>query len=159
MSRKVATYTVLVLPNLLNMMRWELRTPTDFLIIFLRPVLMVTEYTPVKRIPLRDSIHPMQTFGFYFTVDFLVNSWKECILHKYTTEDHCYCTIYQYCCWTSADAPIAALRSRSFPECGVQLKYLTKLRDTLAAYCCVQSLLRKWSSIFWEQLPLRACVG
>ena len=35
-----------------------------------RPFLMVTEYTPVKRIPLRDSMHPMQTFGFYFTVDY-----------------------------------------------------------------------------------------
>ena len=36
----------------------------------LRPVLMVTEYTPVKRIPLRDSMHLTQTFGFYFTADY-----------------------------------------------------------------------------------------
>ena len=35
-----------------------------------RPVLMVTEYTTVKRIPFRNSTHPMQTFGFYLAVDY-----------------------------------------------------------------------------------------
>ena len=54
---------------------YVLNTPVRCLVIILnicgvRPVLMVTEYTPVKRIPLRDSMHPMQTFEFYFTVDY-----------------------------------------------------------------------------------------
>ena len=41
----------------------------------LRPVLMVTEYTPVKSIPFRNSMHPMQTFGFYFKSRFCRLLW------------------------------------------------------------------------------------
>ena len=36
----------------------------------LRPVLIVNEYTTVKRTPFRNSTHPMQTFGFYLAVDY-----------------------------------------------------------------------------------------
>ena len=43
------------------------RHNSDFLV---RPVLMVTEYTTVKSIPLRNSMHTMRTIEFYFTVDY-----------------------------------------------------------------------------------------
>ena len=52
--------------------KFRVQTELYFLIstIKLRPVLVVTEYTTVKSIPLRNSMHPMRIFGFYFTVDY-----------------------------------------------------------------------------------------
>ena len=52
--------------------KFRVQTELYFLIstIKLRPVLVVTEYATVKSIPLRNSMHPMRIFGFYFTVDY-----------------------------------------------------------------------------------------
>ena len=116
----------------------------------LRPVLMVTEYTPVKSIPFRNSMHPMQTFGFYFKSRFCRLLWWN---HEKSAS---YINILMQTTPTAlyintADAPIGALSIRLFPKCGVQLKYLTKLRNTLTAYCCVPSFRRRRSSTFYFQ--------
>ena len=56
--------------------------------------LMVTEYTPVKSIPFRNSMHPMQTFGFYFKSRFCRLLWWN--LEK--SASFINKLLHQYCC-------------------------------------------------------------
>ena len=88
---------------------------------------MVTEYTTVKSIPLRKSMHLMWTFGFYFTFNYCNEILKR-VPPSYI----------HYCRPLLLHYISILLLNVSWRTNQSQLKYLTKLRDTLAAYCCVQ---------------------